>query len=466
MANIITVIGIGPGTTQLMTPAAIQALQQADVIVGYKNYLPFVQSVVGDSVELQGSGMRRESDRAAEAVSLAQQGRRVAVISSGDAAVYGMASLVLETVGTRTDIDVCIIPGISAVQSASAILGAPVSHDFCCISLSDLMTPWECIERRIHAAAQADFVTAVYNPRSRSRYWQLHRLREIFLQSRSADTPVGIVRNAGRPDCSHIITTLGLLDPEQVDMFTTVIIGNSETYTLNGRIITPRGYHLKQQTVDSRPGPAIMCDSFMTIRRELGHVDMPPQQLWALLHVIHTSADFALRDALYMDDDAMTRIYNAIADGRCRTIVTDVRMAREGIRREALARLGVEAVCYLDDPRTADLALSSGITRSQAAIRLAVSDHPDALFVFGNAPTALMELCDLMASGRATPTGIVAAPVGFVHVCESKHMVRSFTHIPKIIIEGRRGGSNLAATLVNAILSFPDSQTLTPGREV
>ena len=162
----------------------------------------------------------------------------------------------------------------------------------------------------------------------------------------------------------------------------------------------------------------------------------------------------------------MASLYREIEAGKIKTIITDVTMAASGIRKGALQRLGVEVKCYLGDPRTAEMAAEKGITRTQAGIRLAVEEHPDALFVFGNAPTALMELCDLTRKGKARPAGIVAAPVGFVHVQESKHMVKPFIEIPKIIVEGRKGGSNLAATLVNAVLCYNDAEQLRPGRDV
>lgn len=169
---------------------------------------------------------------------------------------------------------------------------------------------------------------------------------------------------------------------------------------------------------------------------------------------------------MYTDKGAVEKLYQKIADGRLKTIVTDVTMAASGIRKGALQRLGVEVKCYLSDERVAAMAAEKGITRTQAGIRLAVEEHPDALFVFGNAPTALMELCDLVRKGKAVPSGIIAAPVGFVHVQESKHMVKPFIEIPKLIVEGRKGGSNLAATLVNAILCYNDAEQLRPGRDV
>ena len=327
------------------------------------------------------------------------------------------------------------------------------------------MTPWELIERRIRAAAAGDFVTAVYNPRSHGRYWQLYRLQELFLQERSPETPVGYVRQAGRPEQEVKLTTLGGLDPEDVDMFTVVLIGNSQSYVAGGRMITPRGYFSRTPAGGEGIGQQIMMESFRTIEGELRRRDYPLGHKWALLHAIHTTADFDMEDILYTDDRAVERLYEMVADGRLRTIVTDVTMALSGIRKGALQRLGIEAKCYLGDPRVISLT-SEGITRTQAGIRLAVEEHPEALYVFGNAPTALMELCELIRRGKARPAGIIAAPVGFVHVRESKHMVKPFRDIPKIIVEGRKGGSNLAATLCNAILTFDDAVRLRPGRDL
>ena len=330
------------------------------------------------------------------------------------------------------------------------------------------MTPWEVIERRIKAAATGDFVTAIYNPKSHGRYWQLYRLQELFLMERSADTPVGYVRQAGRPEQEVKVTTLGAFDPEDIDMFTVVLIGNSQSYISDGKIITPRGYTLSPKLGDNRglnKGQDIMIESFRTISGELKH-DYPLDHKWALLHAIHTTADFDMEQILYTDPKAVETLYNKVKDGSLKTIVTDVTMVTSGIRKGALSRLGVEAKCYLSDPRVAEMAQAQDITRTQAGIRLAVEEHPDALFAFGNAPTALMELCDLIRKGKAHPAGIIAAPVGFVHVRESKHMVKPFRDIPKIIVEGRKGGSNLAATLCNAILTFDDAAQLKPGRDL
>ena len=463
----IIVAGIGPGSKQDITPAVLEAVRQADVIVGYKYYFQFIQPYVSDGCECIDTGMKKERQRAEQAFEMAEQGNTVVVISSGDAGIYGMTPLIYEMRRERgSDIEIESLPGISAFQKAASLLGAPIGHDMCVISLSDLMTPWDVIERRIIAAAVGDFVTAVYNPKSHGRYWQLYRLQELFLQNRSAETPVGYVRQAGRDDECIKVTTLGEFDPEDVDMFTVILIGNSQSYIADGKIITPRGYYRDLSQEGNKIGQNIMIESFRTISGELRKKDYPLDHKWALLHAIHTTADFDMENILYTDKGAVETLYNKVLSGELKTIITDVTMVTSGIRKGALERLGVEAKCYLSDPRVADMAASLGITRTQAGIRLAVEEHPDALFAFGNAPTALMELCDLICKGKAQPAGIIAAPVGFVHVRESKHMVKPFRNIPKIIVEGRKGGSNLAATLCNAILCFDDAAQLKPGRDL
>ena len=471
----IIIAGLGPGSPEDMTPAVMEAVKEADIVVGYKYYFQFIKPFIKPECECIDTGMKKERERAEMAFKLAEQGNTVVVISSGDAGIYGMAPLIYEmkrervTNGLPADIEVMSLPGISAFQKAASLLGAPIGHDLCIISLSDLMTPWEVIERRIKAAAIGDFVTAIYNPKSHGRYWQLYRLQELFLQERDADTPVGYVRQAGREEQEIKLTTLGDFNPEDIDMFTVVLIGNSQSYIAEGKFITPRGYYSSCKLSESsaeKPGQQIMIESFRTIEKELKHQDYPLDHKWALLHAIHTTADFNMEDILYTDEGAVETLYNKVKNGEITTIVTDVTMVTSGIRKGALQRLGIEAKCYLQDARVAEYASTNNITRTQAGIRLAIEEHPNALFAFGNAPTALMELCDLIRKGKAHPAGIIAAPVGFVHVKESKHMVKPFKNIPKIIVEGRKGGSNLAATLCNAILTFDDAAQLKPGRDL
>lgn len=497
----IIIAGIGPGSKEDITPAVLEAVREADVIVGYKYYFQFIEDYVREGCECIDTGMKKERERAEQAFLLAEQGNTVVVISSGDAGIYGMGPLIYEMCRERRitnpsqpqgelqpQIEIVSLPGISAFQKAASLLGAPIGHDMCIISLSDLMTPWEVIEKRIKAAAIGDFVTAIYNPKSHGRYWQLYRLLELFLQHRSPETPVGYVHQAGREEQEIKITTLSDFNPEDIDMFTVILIGNSQSYIDDGKIITPRGYYSSSPSPkveearwglseSTKPGQQIMMESFRTIESELKRKDYPLDHKWALLHAIHTTADFDMENILYTDEGAVETIYNKVRAGALKTIVTDVTMVTSGIRKGALQRLGIEAKCYLSDPRVAEMTAqpmvngqwsmgNEPITRTQAGIRLAVEEHPDALFAFGNAPTALMELCDLIRKGKAHPAGIIAAPVGFVHVRESKHMVKPFRDIPKVIVEGRKGGSNLAATLCNAILTFDDAAQLKPGRDL
>ncbi|MDO4695731.1 precorrin-3B C(17)-methyltransferase [Porphyromonas sp.] len=463
----IIIAGLGPGGKEDITPAVYDAVAMSDVIVGYKYYFRFVEHIIKPDALCIDTGMKKERERAEEAFRYAEDGKVVCVISSGDAGIYGMASLVFEMKDEKkSDVEVVALPGISAFQKAASLLGAPMGHDFCVVSMSDLMTPWDKIEKRIIAAAQADFVTAIYNPRSIGRYWQLNRLKELFLLERHPETPVGYVRQAGRDEQEVTLTTLKDFAPEATDMFTIVIIGNSQTYNSEGRMVTPRGYYRDEEIKADKIGQEIMIKSFRTIDSELRNREIPSGKKWALLHAIHTTADFDMENILKVDDGAVEGLHEAFVSGKLKHIITDVTMVVSGIRKGALERMGIEVKCYLNDPRVAEMAKEKGITRTQAGIRLAVHEHPDALFAFGNAPTALMELCELIRKGQAHPSGVIAAPVGFVNVRESKHMVKPFVDIPKLIVDGRKGGSNLAATLVNSILSFDDAEKLRPGRDL
>lgn len=464
----IIVVGIGPGSQNDITPAVLDAIRMADVVVGYKYYFQFVEDIIKPNAQCIDTGMKKEKQRAEEAFNYAEEGKIVCVISSGDAGIYGMAPLVYEMKKERnSEIEIEVLPGISAFQKAAALLGAPIGHDFCIISLSDLMTPWDKIEKRISAAASADFVTAIYNPKSKGRYWQIYRLIELFLQERSPNTPIGYVRQAGREEQEIKVTTLEKLDPEEIDMFTIVLIGNSQSYLYDAtHFVTPRGYYREGRNGEVKIGQDIMIRSFRTIESELKNKDIPLGKKWAMLHAIHTTADFDMENILYTDKNAVENIYTQFAQQKVKTIITDVTMVASGIRKGALERLGIEVKCYLNDVRVTEMAKAKDITRSQAGIRLAVEEHPNALFAFGNAPTALIELCELIRKDRANPVGIIASPVGFVNVRESKHMTKPFKDIPKLIIEGRKGGSNLAATLVNSILTFDDAAQLKPGRDL
>lgn len=244
--GLIRVVGIGPGHEEEMTPKAAAAIDEAEVIVGYNTYIALIRDRIAGK-PVVGNGMRQEVERCQKAVDLAAEGKSVAVISSGDPGVYGMAGLVLELVQKLPEEKrpACeIIPGLTAANTSAAALGAPLMHDYAVISLSDLMTPWEQIKKRARLAAEGDFVIAIYNPKSRGRADYLNQIRDIVLEFRSPETPVGIVRKAGRPGMNWTVSTLEKLPEEDVDMQSTVIIGNSNTYVSGGFMITPRGYKL------------------------------------------------------------------------------------------------------------------------------------------------------------------------------------------------------------------------------
>ncbi|WP_413756604.1 precorrin-3B C(17)-methyltransferase [Streptomyces sp. MMBL 11-3] len=241
----LAVVGLGPGARDLLTPRAKDELRRASVLVGLDQYVDQIRDLLRPGTRVLESGLGAEEERARTAVAEARRGQAVALIGSGDAGVYAMASPALAE--ASDDIDVVGVPGVTAALAAAAILGAPLGHDHVSISLSDLHTPWEVIERRVRAAAEADLVVTFYNPRSRGRDWQLPKALAILAGHREPATPVGVVRNASRPDESSRITTLAGLDPATVDMMTVVTVGNTATREIAGRMVTPRGYRWQEE---------------------------------------------------------------------------------------------------------------------------------------------------------------------------------------------------------------------------
>lgn len=239
----ITVTGIGPGGEAFMTPQALEALQACDVLAGYDVYVDLMRHLCPGKQIIR-TGMRRERERCALALEAALAGNNVAFVCSGDAGVYGMAGLMLETAANHPEVTIEVVPGITAACFSAALLGAPLMHDFAVISLSDLLTPWETIVKRLRLAAEADFVICLYNPRSKKRRDQLDTAIRLILEHRLPETPSGYVKNAGRPGQEAHICTLAELPGQAIDMFTTVLIGNSQTRIINGRLVTPRGYAL------------------------------------------------------------------------------------------------------------------------------------------------------------------------------------------------------------------------------
>ena len=234
------VVGIGPGGKEHLTLRALEVLKSCDVVVGYTFYLELIQEFL-EGKTLISTGMTGEIERCQQAIEQVKQGNTTCIVSTGDAGLYGMAGPVLELAG---GIDVEIVPGVSAVFAAAAEMGAPLMHDLCIISLSDLLTPWELIEKRLGMAGQGDFVIALYNPKSKGRPHHIEKAISLLAQYKAPATPVALVKNAGRPGAEKKLLTLGTINYDFIDMKTLVIIGNRATYVKDGRMVTPRGYML------------------------------------------------------------------------------------------------------------------------------------------------------------------------------------------------------------------------------
>ena len=248
--NKIMVVGIGPGNYEQMTIQAAECLKSCDVIVGYTVYVDLVREHFPEK-EFLTTPMRREAERCVLAFEEAKKGKTVAMICSGDAGVYGMSGLMFEIGKDYPGIQVEVIPGVTAALSGAAVLGAPLIHDFCLISLSDLLTPWEKIEKRLLCAAEADFAVCLYNPSSKKRYDYLQKACDLMLRYQAPETVCGIVEQIGRDGQKVQVITLKELREARVDMFTTVFIGNSQTQVIDGRMVTPRGYRVERRSAEA-----------------------------------------------------------------------------------------------------------------------------------------------------------------------------------------------------------------------
>ncbi len=452
------VVGLGPGERTAMTEQAASALLGADVIIGYAGYFDWLGDLAAGK-ECVALPLGEEPERGRLAVRLARTGRRVAVISSGDPGIYGMASLVLEVASREAEPrpEVVVVPGVSAVNAAAARLGAPLGHDFAVISLSDLLTPWPVIERRLRAAAEGDFVVALLNPRSRRRKWQLDRACTILRSRRAPETPVGVVRNAYRPGEEVRLTTLAELATTPVDMFTTVIVGSTTTLRTGNQLLTPRGYgsSLREQgplsPASQRNRSPILEESFRLIEREVDGHRFGPRDWPVVRRMIHASGDVELAKAVCLHRDPVTAAVRALRERV--PVVTDVTMVAAGINRRLLDTLGVQLHCFIDDPEVQRRAEASGQTRSHWAMEQAIGEVGEAVYVIGNAPTALLAVCGAVRREAVFPRAILAVPVGFVSVAESKEDALSLS-VPVLAVRGRKGGSAVAAAAVNALLEL------------
>jgi precorrin-3B C17-methyltransferase len=453
------VVGIGPGSPGLITPDAAEAIASSDTVVGYHGYLELIGTHLEGKTVI-GRDLGLEVERARVALGAAECGRFVALVSSGDAGVYGMAGVVWELVAERNSgVEIVLVPGVTAACSAASLLGAPIAHDWACISLSDLLTPWQTIVERVDAAARSDLVLVLYNPASRTRNWQLRAVADRLLRYRDPLTPVGLVENAYRSGQKVEVVSLRELKEAVVTMFTTVIIGNSRTFRFRSRMVTPRVYAAKSslddmiQSTANAPGEAIMSESLEIIERELGPEPEDVDERAVIRRMIHATADFDFAANVSFSRGAISAAVAAFRQGA--TIAVDVEMLRAGIRRDLSLPLAVEAVCSIDEPATNALAASQGLTRSAAGVRRLADRLGDGPVVaIGSAPTALDEVIQLVEHEGWKPACIIGIPVGFVGVTDAKRRLVEQTVVPYVTSAGRKGGTSVTAAAVNAMLAL------------
>ena len=450
------VVGLGPGVKGLLTPMARRALEFASHWVGYKGYLTQAERLV----ETQGRflhpfPMGGEVERCSKALQLAREGRRVALISSGDPGIYGMAGPLLQM---ARDVDVEIIPGVPALSAVAARLGAPLMGDFALISLSDLLVPCEGILYRLEKAASADLVVVLYNPGSSRRRDHLSKAMRILAHWRSADTPVGIVSKAFSPNEKVEFTTIGgLLDGEFTDMSATVVVGNSLTCLYGGRMVARRGYGIGGEDSpnptswlpcwelgeEGLSGALIEERSLGFIRNGLEAYGFNGPQLDVVTRAIHAVADFSIAPLFRFSPDAVEKGLELLKSGV--PIWLDTRMAEAAISKSLAGSLG----CSIGVPRS-DAAPSEGLTRSAYAFREIGERLHGSLVVVGNAPTVLEELCRLSAEG-VRPGLVIGVPVGFVGTVRVKKRLME-SGLSHITLLGNRGGTPIAVAIVNALL--------------
>ncbi len=435
-------VGTGPGDPDLVPPRARAALARCELVVGLDRYVDRVRQLLRPGTRVEVSTIGGELERARLALAEARSGAAVALVSGGDAGVYGMASPALAE--ATPDVEVIAVPGVTAALAAAALLGAPLGHDHCAISLSDLLTPWAVIGDRLEAAARGDFVISLYNPRSAGRGWQLEEARRLLLRHRGPETPVGLVTDAYRPGQRVELTTLGRLDGTSAGMTTTVVIGSSQTRMVAGRMVTPRGYPLHGDGTRpaARAGRAthpIETESYRILRSMVDLSHLGPLSRAVAERVIHASADLDYAHDLLLDEAALEAGLKALRAGA--PIVADARMVGAAITTR-------EVVCALDLVHEPLPGPARGRTRSAAGVRAAAARvGPGAVWVIGAAPSALAELLDL----EAGPALVIGLPVGFVGAVEAKRALAA-SGLAAVTNRGVKGGSAVAAAAVNALL--------------
>uniref|UniRef100_A0A7C3MEQ5 Precorrin-3B C(17)-methyltransferase n=2 Tax=Archaeoglobus fulgidus TaxID=2234 RepID=A0A7C3MEQ5_ARCFL len=434
------VIGIGPGSTELMTLKARKAIEESEYVVGYKTYIERISDLL-EGKKVITTPMRKEIERVEIALNLARH-YVVSLVSGGDPSVYGILPLVIEyAVKNNIDVNIEVIPGVTAMSAASALLGSPVSGDHAVLSLSDLLVPWSQIEKRLIYALKGDFVIAIYNPSSRKRKENLKKALKIIRKFRG-DVWVGIVRNAFRDGEEVEIRRVSEIKEDEVDMNTILIVGNSETAVAGRIMYTPRGYSRKysiQEKQKSRMGAETEeALKIATISEEILKSLHPEEGLKGdiIRRCIATTGDVSIRDVLRFKGDIYEGV-RALKDD-CRIIV-DVHMVKAGLRRDSIAAV--------------DFSSNDGGTKTASGLRNIRDLVEGSIVAIGNSPSAAIALYEI--AQRYPPRFIVATPVGFVNAAESKEAIRSL-EIPSITTEGTRGGSGICAAVVNCLIEHAE----------
>jgi len=463
----LSVVGIGPGSLDLLTERARVRISSADIIMGNERYIELIRGVIPEGAEVIAGRMGTEVERAKKAVELGKN-KNIVLVSGGDAGIYGMAGLVIEVItDSNADLKLEIIPGITAASAAAAILGAPLSNDFAVVSLSDLLVPWSEIEKKLNGLAKMDIAVVIYNPKSRNRTVQLEHAHDIFMRFRDAKTIVGIVRNAEREGCKVEITTLEDLPDfyQHIDMSTTIIIGCSKTENLSGRMVTRRGYE-RRYNYDSVGGNiGNQCNEngdtayveagnkiWEKSKAIVGNIiskyssSLSEYERRVVERVVFANADPSFLDLLVFKHNPVEVGIRCIKDEK--TIIADIEMVKAGINK----RYRGKAKCFVNGPKTMEIAEKGNVTRTAAGIRLAKEFIHNNIVVIGNSPSACLELLGLIEDG-IKPALIVATPVGFVNAATVKERILS-SGVPCIVVKGARGGTPSAVAIINEMIEL------------
>ncbi len=451
------IVGIGPGTYEYMTPAAIKALESSELIIGYKKYIEQIKTLVKNKKTIMYE-MGEELERCQRAVKEAIKGHTVSLVSSGDPGIYGMASIAIK-LSENKDIDLEVIPGIPALSFCAARIGAPLGGDFALISLSDLITPWDIIAYHLDKVSSTDMSIVLINPGSRKRKRHLAKAANVILRYRKPETPITIVENAYTPD--EKITKLTLKSLEDItfeNMNATVFIGTSRTEFINDFMITERGYFNRWkipfiELEESNDPEEIENLSLNFVRNHLQSMNFSKEELEIAARVVHSVGDFSISSFIKFLNNFTETILSLVH--KKLYVFTDTAMAYHGINRNLLEKYTNWKLKILPRPQKS----SKYKTKSAQAIENIIPLLEKSIVIIGNAPTALKELLLKYKSSGIHPKALIATPVGFVGAAQVKKELLK-TRIPSFTILGNRGGTPPAVAAFNALLKIISAKHL------